>query len=945
MYACVSSYTDADSAFAILPELDYDTLALSATTLKFYAYSSSTGSSYNQHLAVGVITDQDMSTFQLVENVAITGLYAQYEVSFAGYNGDGNRVVLLAAVDPASTAYTSYCSVYVDDLEVIETPACTKPLSVSILSVVGDTVNFAWEAGGSETQWQYVCVLTGTTPDWTNAVLTDSTSATITGLSANSSYEIHVRSHCSATESSDDRIVSFRTACGLISALPWSEDFETYQGSEVGSTTGVVPNCWDSYSIGTSVTPHVIEGGTYAYTHSGTKALTFYGNGSCYAVLPEFAAPLNTLKITFWYRSESASYGELTLGYVVGTDTVVHPIQYFEPNTTMSRYEVVLDTVPAAASRLVFRWVKTGTWYSCCIDDVSVGTYDVNCMGVDNLRVKDVSLTGGTLAWKYIGGRQDADVQIATDAGFTELIDSARVVGDSLYYLTGMQASSTYYARVRQFCGDDNYSEWISLSFTTSYGVPFLPEFTSSASLSDWSRSNTSADQVFAGIEMAPTTSGWSYLAGNDVISTGHITGNIYGTGFHYWLITPSLDLTPNVGDGLMLKFDAALDDYSSSHTAGQPDLTGVDDRFLVAVSIDNGVTWNPADVTEWNNVDGNPNVYNDVPMYGTTYRINMTDYAGHHIKIGFYGESTVSNADNDFHFGNIRLEVVESTTRYCDTICEGYSFNDHGFIVSYEDLHVGTNVVSRYEETPEGESLTIQTIVVVPSSVNIIPVELCEGEHYNGYGFDFTVTKSENIRRRFDGGNMYGCDSTVILQVTMLPTSHTELHIGCNENSYTWHGKTYYQSTIVSDTTTSVAGCDSITTLYLTFCNEVSYRYHNVFCAGSTYNDEFFENLTAPGVYTATVTDEIGCRTSAELTLHMVAYGSDFVDTVMVKDLPYVWAMIRSVLLLTRPDTFTTVRKTSVAVWLTWLSTLNRELTSTTSAQTTCKSLRTRLS
>jgi hypothetical protein len=346
--------------------------------------------------------------------------------------------------------------------------------------------------------------------------------------------------------------------------------------------------------------------------------------------------------------------------------------------------------------------------------------------------------------------------------------------------------------------------------------------------------------------------------------------------------------MTQNLGDGILLSFDAGLVAFS----AAKEDViyTGVDDRFLVAISTDGGITWNAENVIEWNNAGTVQYVYNDVPKVGTRYYINMSDYAGSNVKIGFYGESSVTNADNNFHFGNIRLETVETTT-YVDTICEGYSFNKNGFFVSYDDLQVGLNVVSRYEMNVDSTmNLTLQQIWVMAASVYEIPVELCEGEHYNGYGFDVTVTQSESIRKRIDGGNQFGCDSTAILQITMLPTIRTELIVGCNEESYTWHGKTYYQSTIVDDTTSSVVtGCDSITTLHLTFCAGEHYRYHNAFCQGGSYSDEFFENLTAPGEYKGSRTDMIGCVTNAELTLHQLAPGQNYVDSVHVSKLPYV--------------------------------------------------------
>ncbi|MBP5290288.1 MAG: T9SS type A sorting domain-containing protein, partial [Paludibacteraceae bacterium] len=88
---------------------------------------------------------------------------------------------------------------------------------------------------------------------------------------------------------------------------------------------------------------------------------------------------------------------------------------------------------------------------------------------------------------------------------------------------------------------------------------------------------------------------------------------------------------------------------------------------------------------------------------------------------------------------------------------------------------------------------------------------------------------------------------------------------------------------------TSAVTGCDSITTLYLTMCDNVTYNYHGAFCAGGSYSDEFFENITAPGQYSTTAISEIGCETYANLTLHMLAQNQAYEDSVDIRDLPYV--------------------------------------------------------
>ena len=795
-----------------------------------------------------------------------------------------------------------YCtSTYMDNFRVEAIPTCQKLESVTVTNIASDEASFAWVAGANQTQFQYVCVPFGVEPDWSNATLTDSLTATVSDLEVATSYSFYVRAYCSADDQSAAITTTFFTACGVITSLPWNEGFEAYEGGTYSSTSAdLIPPCWE-VSTGGLVAPHVTNTGTYSFVHSGTKSLTFYGDSASLAILPEFDASLDALQMSFYYRTYSASAsssGTLALCYVSWSDSSLHLIDTFEPTTTFTKVKITLDTLPSTADQLAF-WYSGGYssysayMYTASVDDILIDSINYNCMGVQNFHLATFSMSGATFEWNYAGGINNAEIQVATNATFTEIFDQSVVVNAASYVATGLQQATTYYARVRQACGDGEFSDWSpAVMFSTpSYSLPYIPTM-SAEEPDDWFFSNTKASDVFSGVEMSPYASsgyyGWGKVAPDTVINAYHFRGDIYGSSWNYWAVTPAIDLTTEAGQGVILSVDAGMTAYSSSYVDKM--YTGTDDRFLVAVSIDGGGSWQAANVAaEWNNSGTGEFVYNEVPMVGKTYRVNLSEFAGHVVKVGFYGESTAANADNYFHFGNVRIDPVEATN-YVDTLCEGYSFNDHGFNISYEDLHVGLNSFSRYEMNADGTmSLTIQQILVNAASVNEIPVTLCEGEHYNDYGFDVTATVSQNVRKRIDNGNQFGCDSTVILKITVIPTARAEVHVGCNEDSYTWNGKTYYQSTIVSDTTTAASGCDSITTLYLTMCENTTYSYYNAFCEGSSYSDDFFENLTAAGQYNTTVVDDLGCETYAKITLRALKSGQDYVDSVHVSNLPYV--------------------------------------------------------
>ena len=791
-----------------------------------------------------------------------------------------------------------YCtSTYLDNFIVQEMPACPKPGMVTVSGVVGDRVTFSWTAGANETQWQYICAPKDSLVDWTLATLTSATSATVNGLSANSAYTLYVRSYCSATEQSEPRTADFVTPCG-ISLIPFRENFNSL------SSNGQIPNCWDN-SEGTTTNANY-KWCYYSSTGNGNCAGTGPDESNCirFESYANSNGNTNTLASPAIYLSEDARLsfawknptgGDASILIGLAGDTARVPLMSTGLTGITDWTDIDIPLFDYTGDTVIIYFSATSNYGNgnayLYMDNVAVVPFSSNCTGLGNFHMAVASTTSAQLEWTFAKeSNNNAQIQVAADADFTELLDSATLANVTSYTVFGLEPANTYYARGRQLCGEEGDSEWSrTVAFTTSYGIPFIPQFSSTTVPSDWMRSNTEAAQVFAGQPMATNSSGWSLTSADTVINSTHFRGNIYGTSWHYWVVTPSIDMTENVGQGIILSVDAGLTAYSTSDIPNM--YTGNDDRFLVAVSGDGGATWDAADIiSEWNN-DGTGNfVYNDIPTTGQTYRLNLSDYTGKVVKIGFYGESTISNADNYFHFGNIRLETAETVT-YLDTICEGYSFNKNGFSVPYDQLHVGLNAVSRFEYNADGTlSLTIQQIWVNAASVVEIPVTLCEGEHYNDYGFDVTATVSQNVRKRIDGGNQFGCDSTVILQMTVIPTVRAEIHVGCNTDSYTWHGKTYYQSTIVDDTTSSlVTGCDSITTLYLTMCEPTTYSYFNAFCEGGSYSDEFFDNLTMPGHYSTTVTDELGCETHANVTLRALKSGQNYVDSVHVSKLPYV--------------------------------------------------------
>ena len=460
-YHYESSYspTNADSSYAVLPNISFGTEGIQGYRIRFYARKTSTSSysSYSNHLLVGVMTNPaDISTFTLVEDVNVsTDSYDLYEVSFAGYNGIGTSIVLMGIVDPAATATTRYGAFYVDDITVDALPNCQKPTALNVSDITDASATLTWTAGGNETQWQYVL---GDGSDWTNAVIVNQATVTLTGLTSNLTYDFTVRAYCSESEQSEARTISFRTNCGAV-AVPYTEGFEDM---ETGSSSSAAPT-------------------SSSYVKSGSQSLYFVSSSSRYgyAILPAVNVPLNTLKIAFAHKEENASSsGLLNLGYMTDVnneESFVSIVQYTR-STSWQNEETMLNTIPnevASTARLAFRYGGASNNYYMGIDDIVIDVLP-NCIKPANVTVTNI--TPNTAEINCVAGASETawTVQYRTSGEENWTIATASTTMP--YTLSGLTANTAYDIQVAAVCSETENSDWTNtVAFRTACDVATLP--------------------------------------------------------------------------------------------------------------------------------------------------------------------------------------------------------------------------------------------------------------------------------------------------------------------------------------------------------------------------------------------------------------------------------------------------------------------------------------
>jgi hypothetical protein len=121
-------------------------------------------------------------------------------------------------------------------------PTCPDPTNLSATGMTLYTANLSWTPGGTETLWNVEVGLQGFTPGTSTAAFWDygwiATTHQAFGLAPGTTYELYVQADCGGGDLSGwAGPYTFSTACDVISAFPYTEDF----------SGGVVPPvCWSA---------------------------------------------------------------------------------------------------------------------------------------------------------------------------------------------------------------------------------------------------------------------------------------------------------------------------------------------------------------------------------------------------------------------------------------------------------------------------------------------------------------------------------------------------------------------------------------------------------------------------------------------------------------------------------------------------------------------------
>ena len=277
---------------------------------------------------------------------------------------------------------------------------------------------------------------------------------------------------------------------------------------------------------------------------------------------------------------------------------------------------------------------------------------------------------------------------------------------------------------------------------------------------------------------------------------------------------------------------------------AGQSVLFNGISRTATGTYLDTLISANGCDSFVTLNLTVNPtpttNIYDTICQGGSRFFNGLGRTTA-----GVYRDTLITSKNCD-SFIILNLFVKSISTKTIDTaICQGFSIFFKGQNRTTSGTYRDTLINSK-----GCDSFVILNLTIKPTSTNNINTAICQGQ--------FVFFKGQNrstagiYRDTLTKAN--GCDSLVILNLTVNPIKTTNLNITiCVGNSYFFKGQNRTTAGIYRDTLKTVFNCDSFVTINLSVLPSLSRTIDTTICQGKAI---FFkgQNRTTAGTYRDTI-------------------------------------------------------------------------------------------
>lgn len=600
---------------------------------------------YNGTSNLIVAVDENVPSWDCTAN---WGSYTSGTNTAIYYNVDAAASNPNPASPPSATGRTNI----VARLQFVgQQASCLAPSGVTASAATTTTGNINWTASTSAPSSGYeyyystsaTAPVAATTPS--GSVAAGVLTASISGLTANSTYNVWVRSNCGAGSlSSWSPVTSFTTPCDATS-VTYTQNFESV-------VTPAIPACTTIQNAGTGNMWYTSANPGSGFT---TNVLRYSWNGTNAANAWFFTQGINmtagtSYRVTYKYGNNSTFYIEkLKVSYGTANNAAAM-------TTTLATHNSVTGGVPTTTF-VDFIPATTGVYYigfnafsiadqdQLYLDDISV-TVTPTCQAPTALTATALSANTASATWTASTSvpslGYDYYLSTTNTAPTAATAATGNVATGTTASLTGLTANTTYYVWVRAKCTASDSSAWTaSATFTTlcdAFTAPFLQAFSAGSLPSCWT--TTSSNPVANGL--------WKFTGVVD-----WAPGNTRPNGTFAWVdgSDPStindVTLTSPLINLAGLTVPELVFDYFSNNTNTNP-------NNIFKVDVFNGTTWT--------------NVYtnNTSSANWRTINVSLAAYANTSIRIRFVVDKTAAPVGFAFYNDILLDQVIVQETPTC---------------------------------------------------------------------------------------------------------------------------------------------------------------------------------------------------------------------------------------------------------------------------------------
>lgn len=745
-------------------------------------------------------------------------------------------------------------------------------MPVKNTTIIGITTNSASLAvrkheASSPVQYGYSTYSTAdSVQQWTTSVTRfKNDTITFTGLQSNETYYLFTRHLCDSLSWSEAICDTIRTPATVVNT-PYVCSFEADE-SDLGSWMITNSSTSNSFVIGN------------ATASSGNNSLFVTNDGSSYSYnLTESSASYAYIPLNF-----NAGNYEITYDWHgEGEDDKDYARLFLAPLTMIFNdgdIPVGLSdrTLPIGCTPLDggSRLNLSSSWKKSCYSSFNISNDNVYYLvaywhndgsngvqppfAIDNIKVNAItcprpepelvtqseSQTHSATLNIAGGAVTTLSYEIFSDRMLTNTVTTGQISqGDSIITIEGLASSSWYYATLRYLCSDSDSSALSVISFRTACETlsqyPYIEDF---EEVEEINNSNTYdvLHDVCWDVEVSAISAYYAISTNTTQVYRGLQSLVINNGGISGISQTYAMPYVDDLnGKRLTLNYKHSTNNvraltFSIGYLAQPEDASSFVSIYTAPIS------------AEYTTAEA---IYSGVPS---------------NARPAFRAAGYFSISIDD-----VRINNIISAAAIADTVCSGAGYYRYGFSCPASTLQSGDTTLTRLKESNVlGESDTIITINLHVLDEIVVTTQdtICAGEDYvKGY---WNLVKPTSGMYFDTYTSSTGCDSTVNLILTVIPTTETLRDTICMGETYSFCGQNLTATGTYVGYTVNSFGCNDTITLTL-FVIDTLMTTNATICSGDTYQFEG-NTYTQTGTYTVVKPGTHGCSVTRVLNLTVI--------------------------------------------------------------------------